>query len=469
MNNPTRSRSKRICRPHKFNASITMAATSSNIPGLTSTTAPGKVFTSRAEMTEHYKSDWHRYNLKRREAGLTMLEEAEFKARWEAALAVRREKESNSGTGHLKNKEKPSKNQQQIQHSKKKIILTSSAKASDVPAEGTADTKGKTIPTALAASQENPEIDPYQCLFDAQRFDSLKKNVQYMQRQYGFFIPDKECLADLEGLLGYCHEKIKLGHYCLFCEKVFPTWQGCQTHMISKQHTKLRYEQGYWEELDPFYDFRRDDSGFLAAQNNENNTMEVDELKNKLKIESDDDDDEDAWEDISEGDEIDADQSQDLYDGFEKEIARFGLDVTPLGELVFSDGRVVGHRALRRYYKQNLRNERSKSLAVVAAQRAAGERIFGGQVVNINQYNLKPDSVQGAGKGILVPTRQDGAPGGFTTLSLYRYRAAVRKQRRDDQKGRLMYHKSYYGQNTNKMDKKHNRIMNGVSVAHAAR
>lgn len=38
----------------------------------------------------------------------------------------------------------------------------------------------------------------------------------------GFFVcvVDRiECLADLEGLLGYCHEKIKLGHYCLYCEK----------------------------------------------------------------------------------------------------------------------------------------------------------------------------------------------------------------------------------------------------------
>jgi pre-60S factor REI1 len=451
-----------------------MAASSSIAPILTSTTAPGKVFPSRAELTEHYKSDWHKYNLKRRESGLALLEEAEFNARWEAALAVRREKESNSGTDHLKNKMKKSKNQLQKQQSRKKQSQAATAEpfssGSSLSEQlNTSDIKEMTVRTTLASSQESPEIDPYQCLFDAQRFDSLKENVQHMQRNYGFFIPDKECLADLEGLLGYCHEKIKLGHFCLFCEKVFPTWQGCQKHMISKQHTKLRYEQGYWEELDPFYDFRRDDARFLAAQNNEDDALEMDEPKIDANVEVDNDDEDDGWEDISDGDETNAHESQDLYDEFEKEIARFGLDVTPLGELVFSDGRVVGHRALRRYYKQNLRNERSKSTAVVAAQRASGERIIHGQLVNIHQYNLKPDNVQGAGKGILVPTRQDGVPGCFSTLSLYRYRAAVRKQRRDDAKGRRIFHKSYFGQNTNKMDKKHNRIMNGVSVAHAAR
>ncbi|KAG7371119.1 C2H2 type zinc-finger domain containing protein [Nitzschia inconspicua] len=444
---------------------------STEATGLTSTTAPGKIFTSRAELAEHYKSDWHKYNLKRREAGLPLLEESEFQARWEAALALRREKASQAGTDHLKNKTSSKK-----QSKKHQLLSTSATTTNDPTPNDEGDraeaSKRKTMPAALVASQENPEIDPHQCLFDGSRFDTLDENVEYMQRQYGFFVPDKECLADLEGLLGYCHEKIKLGHYCLYCEKVFPTWQGCQKHMISKQHTKLRYEQGYWEELDPFYDFRREDSGFLAAQKREkgkNDAMETEEPASNANA-AIDDDDEDGWEDMSEGDdEENAEESEDMYGGFEKEIARFGLDVTPLGELIFPDGRVVGHRALRRYYKQNLRTNDARNTAVVAAQRAAGERIYGGQVVNIHQYNLKPDNVQGAGKGILVPIGKDGATGGFSTLSLYRYRAAVRKQRRDDEKGRRMYHKSYYAQNTNKMDKKHNRIMNGVSVAHAAR
>jgi len=30
---------------------------------LASTTAPGKFFSSRTELQEHYRSDWHKYNL----------------------------------------------------------------------------------------------------------------------------------------------------------------------------------------------------------------------------------------------------------------------------------------------------------------------------------------------------------------------------------------------------------------------
>jgi pre-60S factor REI1 len=72
---------------------------------LTSTTAPGKLFTTRTDLQTHYKSDWHRYNLKRRENGLPMLNEEEFNARLEAALALRREREGREercGLDHLK-------------------------------------------------------------------------------------------------------------------------------------------------------------------------------------------------------------------------------------------------------------------------------------------------------------------------------------------------------------------------------
>ena len=69
-----------------------------------------------------------------------------------------------------------------------------------------------------------------------------------------------------------------------------------------------------------------------------------------------------------------------------------------------------------------------------------------------------------AGNGILVPSKEGG---GFSALSLYRFRAAVQKQRRHDAAGRRL--KQRTTQNINKMDKKANRLMNGVSVAHAAR
>ena len=247
-------------------------------------------------------------------------------------------------------------------------------------------------------------------------------------------------------------------------KRVFPTWQGCQQHMIDKQHCKLRYEDGFWDELDPFYDFSSEDKNFITKiKTYEIEGEEENDGDEESPTKMDVDDDEDGWEDMSDGED-----SEDMFEGYEREIKRFGLNVNALGELIFPDGRVVGHRALRRYYKQKVSASTTTSLAIVAAQKASGERLYNGRVVNINDHNLKHDKVRGAGRGILVAVGGgDGGPATFSTLSLYRYRAAVRKQRRGDFKGKKIREKAF--QNINRMDKKANRLMNGVSVAHAAR
>jgi len=49
--------------------------------GFTCYTAPGAVFASEEEMKEHYRSEWHRYNLKRKVAGLAPLARDAFEER----------------------------------------------------------------------------------------------------------------------------------------------------------------------------------------------------------------------------------------------------------------------------------------------------------------------------------------------------------------------------------------------------
>ena len=210
-------------------------------------------------------------------------------------------------------------------------------------------------------------------------------------------------------------------------------------------------------------------------------------------LEGEEDDDDSSWEDITDdeaaiegdNDEEEEDEDEELYAGFEDEAERMGFSITPLGELVFPDGRIVGHRSLRRYYKQRA-PQMNDSVSVLAARKAAGERLYRGRVHNISygstgnptadtataantlvltKAGISPGVAAGRlGKGILVPS---GPGGSFSQLSIYRYRAAIRKQRRGDFKGQRLHNKT--NQNINRMDKKHNMLMNGVSVAHAAR
>jgi pre-60S factor REI1 len=204
---------------------------------LTSTTAPGKVFASRSELADHYKSDWHKYNLKRREAGLPLLLEADFNARLAAALSLRQgQEEERNGTSHLKKgkkqKQKNKNNNKNVPSSGNGVVAKSQAAAYDKMKEDDADkndeTKEEENETMETDELENEQhamhdaekedgdddivIDPKQCLFDHHFSASVEANVDRMYRKYGLFVPDREFLTDLEGLVGYCHEKIKLGH-----------------------------------------------------------------------------------------------------------------------------------------------------------------------------------------------------------------------------------------------------------------
>jgi pre-60S factor REI1 len=170
---------------------------SSSTDCFTSTTAPGKTFASRTELANHYKSDWHKYNLKRREAGLALLQEVDFQARWEAALALRKEKEAkaHNGKDHLKDSKKNSKkrNKQQQDETTTTVAATTSTTMTDAASSTPIETAvGDTpVPMETAEIEEIPDIHPNQSLFDAHISETLEENVEYMHKHYGFFLPDQ--------------------------------------------------------------------------------------------------------------------------------------------------------------------------------------------------------------------------------------------------------------------------------------
>ena len=464
--------------------------------GLTSTTAPGKVFVDRVALANHYKSDWHKYNLKRREAGMPLLAEEDFQARLEAALALRREREgreARTGKDHLKKDKKKKKSNNNNNNNNQTNKTTPQLPSEEEEEQQTStimETDGTTAVVEEKQQEDDsnhnnkmeveegpPVIDPRQCLFDNTVCVTVQDNIDRMYQKYGFFIPDQEYLISPENLVGYCAEKIKLGQICLYCQKSFSSWKGCQEHMIMTRHTKIRYERGIdQEEFDVFYDFTEADAEFLGTTTDElrsrkqmNNDMDIQEDEN---VDDNDDDDSGEWEDVDEED----DDDDDMYGAYKDEISKHGFDITPLGELVFPDGRIIGHRGLSRYYKQRFAPT-NQSSAVVAARRAAGERLYEGQVYDTYQEQpeqqtalqlakagIAPGAAKGRqGRGILVSNSSSS----YTTLSLYRYKAAMKKSRRDEFRGRRLQQRTTLPMN--KMDKKANRLMNGVSVAHAAR
>jgi pre-60S factor REI1 len=328
-----------------------------------------------------------------------------------------------------------------------------------------------------------PEINPSQSLFDSHTSASPAANLKYMESKYSFYLPDREYCVDLEGFLGYCNEKVRWGNICLYCQKQFGSTDGVVKHMKDKAHCKVQYERGVdQEEFDVFYDFSEANREFLGESAKPTDNVEDDEEWEDVE----DDDGEGEWEDASMEDGEQGDDD-DLYAAYESEIATHGFDITPLGELVFPDGRIVGHRGLARYYKQRFAPDRLERAAVRHAKEAAGDRLYGGRVVNLYRLNdgreESNESPSGAGAGSStalatmgrmagsIPTGRNGkgilvageGRGGFTSLSLYRYKAAVKKQRREDARGQRLQYRSTM--NMNKMGKKGNRLNNGLVTA----
>jgi len=422
-----------------------------------------------------------------------MLNETDFTLRLEAAVALRKEREGReerSGVDHRKDKsqkKREKKERQQGKSHKRKPAFSKNRdeeenekESENVDDEENIDTAMETNDNATnddetseAMDEEPPEINPCQSLFDNHTSSTPSENLAYMQSTYSFYLPDVEYCIDVEGFLGYCNEKVRWGNMCLYCQKTFGSGsEGVLKHMKDKEHCKVLYERGVdQEEFEVFYDFEKQNRELFGRKTQvEGGMAAMEEV------------DEEAWEDVDSDEEMNEGDDDDLYAGYQEEIASRGFDITPLGELIFPDGRIVGHRGLARYYKQRFAPDRTERTAVKHAKDAAGDRLYEGRVVNVYQMRNgygDEDGAQGTralaasmgitsgsipkgrnGKGILV---NGGGSGGFTSLSLYRYRAQIKKQRRQERQGqKLLYRQSM---NTNKMDKKANNLMTGVCTA----
>mmetsp|Transcript_10053 Transcript_10053/g.10158 ORF Transcript_10053/g.10158 Transcript_10053/m.10158 type:complete len:349 (+) Transcript_10053:25-1071(+) len=160
-------------------------------------------------------------------------------------------------------------------------------------------------------------IGPNISIFDNKEFPTTEDCIIHMKISNGFFIPDREYITDMNGLLQYLGEKVKLGGICLYCQRQFSSGTACQHHMLSKSHCKVAYEDEVdMDEFEDFYDFS---SSYL----NDNG-------------------------DVEEGDRT--------------------LEISSIGEMILLDGRVVGNRNLRIYYKQRYRPEDTRP-AVLAQKR----------------------------------------------------------------------------------------------------
>lgn len=260
------------------------------------------------------------------------------------------------------------------------------------------------------------EVDLKRCLFCNYESPTILLNVTHMERIHSMFIPERNYLVDLNGLLTSLIEKINEFHECLYCGKLKPTVFGLQTHMRDKGHCKIPFAtEDEQLEIGDFYDFtstysdEEDEESDEESPKQRNGGVKLG-AKRPEKTEGDDDEDmedADGWETDSSASSLDSadltavpldlhthqyeklnrhphHSSQDPRphlnpDGFHSHAhkhthAAFYSDY----ELHLPSGRAVGHRSLAKYYKQNLHShpspsERQEQLAIREAEGSESE------------------------------------------------------------------------------------------------
>ncbi|KAI8035562.1 cytoplasmic 60S subunit biogenesis factor ZNF622 [Drosophila gunungcola] len=330
-------------------------------------------FASAEVQRDHYKTDWHRYNLKRRVAQLPPVTAEEFQQRvlsarsaTDAALeeqnlsvycqACRRQFGSQKAhDNHLNSR----KHKELLARFERDQMTASGGSASTTASVCTRSVLEPRPHPALAAAAagkgrlafaeraakaddgeemdaeddddefediEEEEVDSDEwdkipenplterdCLFCAHNSEDLVENLKHMSVAHSFFIPDTEYCTDIEGLLYYLGEKVANYFICLFCNdrgKTFYSLDAVRKHMVDKGHCQMLHEGVALAEYAEYYDYSS------------------------------------SYPDNKEGMDIDDEVVPDLLDGDEY-------------QLVLPSGAVIGHRSLLRYYRQRLRPERA--------------------------------------------------------------------------------------------------------------
>ncbi|KAI7828221.1 C2H2 type zinc-finger-domain-containing protein [Gamsiella multidivaricata] len=317
---------------------------------------------------EHYRSDWHRYNLKRKMVELPPVTAEMFtqkavaqqqKAADDQAAAAVSSNEcktcrksyssENAYQNHLASKkhkemeaklkanprpaksvEKPTKSDVESITSKMTVDLSVTDETTQEELEEIMDKK---IETAI-------RLEPTDCLFCTEKTETFESNVEHMTKAHGFFIPDIEYLVDLEGLIKYLGEKVSVGNICLYCNgkgRQIKSLEAVRKHMVDKGHCKIPYDsESEMMEVVDFYDF----------------SSSYPEEQQRRMLE--------AAEKADAG-EIDLDE-EELDEDYVGTGARLGEDEM---ELILPSGARLGHRSLNKYYRQNVKPEESRDSVLI--------------------------------------------------------------------------------------------------------
>jgi len=302
-------------------------------------------FKEASHQRDHYKTDWHRYNLKRKVAELPPVNESDFKNRmskheeqrkelsgetkpqtWYCVVTSKTFATEKAYQNHLKSKKylvalkawEKKENKVEIEMNRRNRKLTEETMEEDMESD---DEEIEEVDSD--EWDEEDAIASNDCFFCPHHSSNNEKNLLHMSEKHSFFVPDLDFVVNLDGLLTYIGCKVGQGKMCLTCSekgKAFRSLDAVRKHMLDKGHCKIAFSGG--DAIAEFADFYDYSSTYPEAD-------------------GDNDDQED----------------QDIDMGSDEEVDLNAIDDTGY-ELVLPSGAKIGHRSLMRYYKQSLNPDR---------------------------------------------------------------------------------------------------------------
>jgi pre-60S factor REI1 len=309
-----------------------------------------------------------------------------------------------------------------------------------------------------------------------------------MTKIHGLFIPEQNYLIDLEGLLKYFQAKINQNNECLYCHKLKNTTSAIQTHMRDKGHCMVAFEtEEEMIEVGQFYDFTstysdedQDEMEISDAEIDHPSRSSNGGVKLPKTSQSRDEHngDDEGWETDSSFSSLDSaeltsvpiDDHTHQYerlpmhrhhshtdarphrskDGFHSHAHHHGANAVFHDdyELHLPNGRTVGHRSLRKYYRQNLHSYPSATERIERAQ----QMLENGEDDDSEMEDI-PDSPQL--RRTQIARRNEGGMLGATSAQKNFAMASEKRDRRHGERAQNRYQAKVEKQNNSQ---KHFRV-----------
>ncbi|KAI5952136.1 REH1 [Candida theae] len=204
------------------------------------------------------------------------------------------------------------------------------------------------------------------CFYCGANNEEVEPNIKHMYKHHGLYIPERSFLVDVRGLLEYLGDAVSR-HECLVCGFHGRSLVSIRQHLYSKGHCKLPYEtKEEKKRVAQYYDFieeRRSETGDRSSSSEKHVGFEESLDSTSDTTNGPTETDENGFEPGTTG----------IYDNY----TLVNIDSTGV-EMTTPVGSRIGHRSMQRYYRQNfplaltVRDEGRRTQAVVDRRLSPG-------------------------------------------------------------------------------------------------